>query len=136
MSLSNRELIDRAAALLNPHTTATGRLFGDVAAVLVSTSGKIFEGVCVDTSSWGLCAERSAIAAMITRGEYQIGQIVAVWRNPDSNKLHVLPPCGHCREFMRQIDERNLATIVILGLDAAAPLAKLLPAHEWPSAIE
>jgi cytidine deaminase len=135
MPRSSRELIERAAGLLRPHTTAAGRLAGDVGAVLVAASGKVFEGVCVDTPSWGLCAERSAIAAMITAGEYRIDQIVAVWRDPATNKLHVLPPCGHCREFMRQIDDRNLAATVILGLERASTLAELLPAHEWPSPI-
>ena len=72
MPHSSQVLIESAAALLKPHTTSAGRLFGDVGAVLVSGSGKVFEGVCVDTPSWGLCAERSAIAAMITAGEYRI----------------------------------------------------------------
>ena len=136
MSHCNRALIDRAAALLNPHLTSTGRLFGDVGAVLVSGSGKIFEGVCIDTASWGLCAERSAIAAMITAGEYRIEQIVAVWRNPETAALSVLPPCGHCREFMRQIDSANLAAAVILGPEKVRTLADLLPEHEWPAPIQ
>lgn len=134
MTHSSQVLIDRAAALLNPHVAA-GRLFGDVGAVLVSGSGQVFEGVCVDTASWGLCAERSAIAAMITAGEYRIEQIVAVWRDPETAALHVLPPCGHCREFMRQVDSANLATAVILGPDKVTTLARLLPSHEWPAPI-
>lgn len=136
MTLSNREMIDRAAALLKPHTTSGGRPFGDVGSILVTSSGQIFGGVCVDTPSWGLCAERSAIAAMVTAGEYRIAQIVAVWRDPATEKLHVLPPCGHCREFIRQVDDKNLSTSVVLGLDAAQPLSALLPAHAWPQAIE
>jgi cytidine deaminase len=133
---SNQALIERAAAVLKPYKTADGRLFGDVGAALVSESGRIFEGVCVDTASWGLCAERSAIAAMVTAGEYRIDRVVAVWRDAASNKLHVLPPCGHCRQFMRELDDANLATTVILGLDRARTLAELLPEHEWPAAID
>ncbi|UJW85810.1 cytidine deaminase family protein [Devosia sp. SL43] len=87
----------------------------------------------VDTASWGLCAERSAIAAMITAGEYTISRIVAVWRNPETGELHVLPPCGHCREFMRQVDSGNLTTTVVLGPDRVLTLAELLPEHEWPA---
>jgi cytidine deaminase len=136
MVLSNQALIERAAALLKPHKTADGRLFGDVGAALVSGSGRIFDGVCVDTASWGLCAERSAIAAMVTAGEYRIDRVVAVWRDAASDKLHVLPPCGHCRQFMRDLDDANLATTVILGLDRVRTLAELLPEHEWPAAIE
>jgi cytidine deaminase len=136
VAYSNQALIERAAAVLKPYKTADGRLFGDVGAALVAESGRIFEGVCVDTASWGLCAERSAIAAMVTAGEYRIERVVAVWRDAASNRLHVLPPCGHCRQFMRELDDANLATTVILGTDRTRTLAELLPEHEWPAPIE
>jgi cytidine deaminase len=136
VAYSNQALIERAAAVLKPYKTADGRLFGDVGAALVSESGRIFEGVCVDTASWGLCAERSAIAAMVTAGEYRIERVVAVWRDAASNRLHVLPPCGHCRQFMRELDDANLATTVILGTDRTRTLAELLPEHEWPAPID
>jgi cytidine deaminase len=44
----------------------------------------------------------------------------------------VLPPCGRCREFIRQVDPANLDTEVILGSDRSALLRELLPANEWP----
>ena len=78
-----------------------------------------------------LCAEHSAIAAMVTAGEYQITKIVAVWRD-DDGLLFVLPPCGRCREFIRQIDPANLDAKVILGHDQSAFVRELLPAHDWP----
>jgi len=46
-----------------------------------------------------LCAEHSAIAAMVTAGEYQITKIVAVWRDDDGS-LFVLPPCENCSQPM------------------------------------
>jgi cytidine deaminase len=53
---------------------------------------------------------------MVTGREYRIAKVVAVWRN-DEGVLHVLPPCGRCREFMRQIDPANLkATIFAASL--------------------
>jgi cytidine deaminase len=79
----------------------------------------------------GFCAEHSAIAAMVTAGEYRISAIVAVWRD-DADRLYVLPPCGRCREFIRQIDPGNLDTSVVLGLELAVALRDLLPAHGWP----
>lgn len=127
------ELIARAAALIRPRRTPDGRLHGDVGAVVVSADGKMYEGICVDTPSWGLCAERSALAAMITQGQYQARTVVAVWRNPDSEALHVLPPCGVCREFLRQIDPGNLDTEIVLGRDRSEPLRRLLPHHDWPA---
>jgi len=125
-------LIDRATRLIQQRHTKDGRVHGDVGAVVVSAGGHVFDGVCVDTPSWGLCAERSALAAMITAGEYRFQQVVAVWRNGSTGEIHVLPPCGVCREFMRQIDGGNLVAEVILGANRSRPLAELLPEHAWP----
>ncbi|WP_205747017.1 cytidine deaminase [Deinococcus sp. KSM4-11] len=125
-------LIAEAAGVLRPHRVSD-RLFGDVACVLVSGSGQHHHGVCIDTGSGtGFCAEHAAIAAMVTAGEYSIASIVAVWRKVESGQLFVLPPCGRCREFIRQIDPGNLRTRVILGRAEARPLADLLPRWEWP----
>ena len=130
-STSNRELINTAQGVLNPHTVG-GRLFGNVASVLIAATGNRFSGVCIDTGSGtGFCAEHSAIAAMVTAGEYQIAKIVAVWRDGDG-LLYVLPPCGRCREVIRQVDQANLDTEVILGSEQSASLRELLPANEWP----
>jgi len=125
------DLISSAADLIRPHRVGD-RLFGDVAAVLVTASGRHFGGVCIDTGSGtGFCAEHSAIAAMVTAGEYRIASIVAVWRD-DQDGLYVLPPCGRCREFIRQVDPGNLDTVVVLGAERSAQLRDLLPAHAWP----
>lgn len=125
-----RDLIDAAAAVLRPHRVGD-RLFADVAAALDTATGQRHVGVCIDTGSGtGFCAEHAAIAAMVTSGEYQIARIVAVWRDEDG-RLYVLPPCGRCREFIRQIDPGNLDTEVVLGRTSVA-LRELLPAWEWP----
>jgi len=92
--------------------------------------------VCIDTPAGGFCAEQSAIAAMVTSGEYIIERIVAVWRDPSTDQLHVLPPCGRCREFMRQIDAENLDATVVLGRNESARLSELLPFHEWPRPLD
>ncbi len=132
MTTSNRELIAAAQQVLNPQTVGD-RLFGDVASTLVTDLGNHYSGVCIDTGSGtGFCAEHSAIAAMVTAGEYHIRRIVAVWSD-DEGRLYVLPPCGRCREFIRQIDPANIDTDVVLGKDHSAALRELLPAHEWPS---
>lgn len=133
--MNNTELIREAEKVLRPLKT-NDRLHGDVAAIVLSNNGKIYKGVCVDTPSWGLCAERSALASMISDGEYKFNKVVAVWKDDKTNKLHVLPPCGHCRQFMRDISESNMDSEIILGTDKSAKLMQLLPFHEWPEALE
>jgi cytidine deaminase len=130
--MTNDQLIEAAAAVLKPYTNKDGRLFGDVGAALISESGKLYRGVCVDTPDWGICAERAAMAAMITDGEYRAKRIAAVWRDKNSGKLFVLAPCGGCREFIRRVDEANLETEFVLGRDRVAKLKDLLPEHHWP----
>lgn len=125
------DLVGVAQAKLNPHRVGD-RLFGDVAAALETTTGNVYAGVCIDTAcGTGFCAEHAAIAAMVTAGEYQIARIVAVWRD-DEERLHVLPPCGRCREFIRQVDAANLDTEVLLSEGRTALLRSLIPEWEWP----
>lgn len=135
--MKNDELIARAVRVLNPHTTADGRLFGDVAATLVTAKGNAYSGVCIDTGSGtGFCAEHAAIAAMVTAGEYRIARIVAVWRDERDGRVAVLPPCGRCRQFILQVDDGNLETEVVLGRERVATLWELLPYHGWPEPLD
>jgi cytidine deaminase len=129
------DLIAAAARVLKPYRTKNGRLFGDVGAAILSEKGKLYVGTCVDTAG-GFCAERSAMAAMITNGEYKIQKVVAVWRDERNGKLYVLPPCGICREFMRNVDEDNLNAQVVLGRQDTVRLKELLPFNEWPGPLD
>jgi cytidine deaminase len=134
MTRTNEELIGIAEGTLNPRVVG-GRLFGDVASTLITDKGNLYSGVSIDTGSGtGFCAEHGAIAAMVTAREYRIERIVAVWKD-DSGVTYVLPPCGRCREFMRQIDEDNLDSEVIVGTDKVVKLKELLPYHEWPEPV-
>ncbi|MGC5333051.1 cytidine deaminase family protein [Micromonospora sp. DT62] len=138
--ISNDRLIASAQAVLNPRTVpgyggATRRM-GQVGSTLVTEAGNLYSGVCIDTGSGtGFCAEHAAIAAMVTAGENKIIKIVAVWRN-DKGVLCVLPPCGRCREFIRQMDPANLDTEVVLSQASSARLRELLPHTEWPSHLD
>ena len=133
--MTNNELITKAAAALNRHLANGRRSFGDTAAALVSQSGNMYTGVNVDTPSWGLCAERSAMAAMITAGEYKVSKIVAVSQDENRENLTVLPPCGICREFLRQVDYDNMETEIIIDKDVSEKLSALIPYARWPKPI-
>ena len=74
-------------------------LCGGVSAAVLSKSGKIYTGVCVDTcSTLGICAERNAIFNMLTNGENEIDKILCIM--PDGKNG---APCGACRELMVQL---------------------------------
>ena len=101
---------------------------GEVAAAILSKSGKIYTGVCVDTcSTLGICAERSAIFRMLTDGEQEIDKVLCIL--PDGSNG---APCGACRELMVQLMPGKYYDIEIM-LDYASEktvtLGELTP--EW-----
>ncbi|MCA1603422.1 MAG: cytidine deaminase [Acidobacteria bacterium] len=126
-TMTNEELIRRALAVVNPREITHGLTVGDVGCALLTGTGNLHVGVCIDTiAGIGFCAEHSAIASMVTHGEQSIRKIVAVQGDGT-----ILPPCGRCREFMHQIDTSNMdRTEVLLGSAKAVKLRDLLP-HPW-----
>ena len=94
-----KELYQAAKAVQNPRDISERISAGGVAAAIESASGKIYTGVCVDTSSsLGICAERNAMFNMITNGENEIKRVLASMPNGKTGA-----PCGACREFMAQL---------------------------------
>lgn len=124
------ELCKRAEAALNPQDLGDFHV-GDVGCAVVAEDGSIHTGACIG-GYLGLCAEQSAISAMITQGPPRIVMLAAVWRDAHS-ALHALPPCGRCREFLRLMSPSNLEADVVLGLDHVVKLKDLLPSHGWTS---
>ena len=121
--MTEAELVAAATALAGEFRTSDTCVAGEVAAVLVSASGRVYTGVCIDTAcSLGFCAEHAAIAEMLKARESEIALVVAV-----SAKYGILLPCGRCREMMWQVDPRNRATRVIIGHDKVVTLGELLP---------
>lgn len=99
---------------------------GGVAAALLTASGSIHTGICIDTAcSLGFCAEHAAIADMLKSRQTKIIAIVAV--NEDGK---IMPPCGRCRELIRQVDPENWTTEVVVGEDKVVTLAELMPYGE------
>jgi cytidine deaminase len=99
--ITDKELIEKARLLVKPKKMRNGFTTADCGCALITDKGNIYCGVSIDTpSSMGFCAEHSAIAAMVTGGEYKIKKIVAVLEDGT-----ILSPCGRCREFIYQIDK-------------------------------
>ncbi|WP_138296439.1 MULTISPECIES: cytidine deaminase [unclassified Clostridium] len=100
---------------------------GGVAAAILTRKGNIYVGVCMDTaSSLGMCAERAAIANMVTCGEQEIDKLVAVM--PDGR---VGPPCGACRELMMQLgpDSTHIEILMDYPERKTVTLGALVP--DW-----
>jgi cytidine deaminase len=118
------ELIIEAKKVLGEFKLSLDSIAGSVSAALLSKSGEIYTGICIDLPSGiGFCAEHSAIAEMLKDRETEIEMIVAV------GERGIIPPCGRCREMMYQINKENLNTEVIVEYNRIVLLKELLPYH-------
>ena len=120
-------LYERATEVQNGRVISPFVDAGGVAAAILTRSGNIYVGVCIDTScSLGMCAERNAIANMITNGEHEIDKVVAVM--PDGR---VGSPCGACRELMMQLSHRSADIQILTDLESYTyvTLGELMP--DW-----
>lgn len=67
------ELYEKAKEIRNPREISGMISAGAVGAAILTENHNIYVGVCIDiASSLGMCAERNAIANMITNGESKI----------------------------------------------------------------
>lgn len=117
-----------AKAVQNPRTISGYVTGGEVSAAILSGSGKIYTGVCIDTcSTLGICAERNAIFNMITNGEQEIRKVIAILPDGSSGA-----PCGACRELMVQLmpeKYRNIEIMMDYKQERIMTLGELTP--EW-----
>ncbi|MFO1020126.1 MAG: cytidine deaminase [Planctomycetales bacterium] len=124
MSVEIRELIAAARKVQGDFRLTEDLTAGGVGAALLTRSGNIFTGICLDlTCGLGMCAERAAAAEMLKSRETEVILMVAV------GDTQILMPCGCCREILLQIDPRNLETGIIVGEDKIVPLRTLIPDH-------
>ena len=121
------ELYDTAKQKLNPRVLTPFMDAGGVAAAILTDKGNVYVGVCIDTcSGLGMCAERNAIANMITNGESRIVKLVCVMGDG-----RVGSPCGACREMMMQLDQHSPEIEILTDLETLSTitLGELVP--DW-----
>lgn len=117
-----------ASAVRNERRVSDYVTCGEVSAAILSGTGKIYTGVCIDTcSTLGICAERNAIFNMITNGEQEIEKVIAILPDGSSGA-----PCGACRELMVQLMPEKYKGIQIMmdyRQERIVSLGELTP--EW-----
>ena len=97
------KLYEEAKKKINQRTISPFIEAGGVSAAILTDKGNIYTGVCIDTAcSLGMCAERNAIANMITNGENKIVKLVCVMEDGC-----VGSPCGAGREYLMHLDKES-----------------------------
>ena len=108
-----KKLYEHARAVQNARQLSPLMEVGSVGAAILTDQGNIYTGICIDTAcGMGMCAERNAIANMLTHGESCITKVVAVM--PDGSTG---TPCGVCREFMMQLGPGSENIEILLSLE-------------------
>lgn len=100
-----------------------------VGAALLTTSGKIYDGVNVENAAYPttMCAERVAVFKAVSEGEREFTAIAVVTENGGT-------PCGSCRQVLAEF---GLETIVLIAdangrLVQETTVASLLPGAFLP----
>lgn len=80
-----------------------------VAAVMECPDGQRFAGCNVEVAHYkGLCAEASAMAAMVTAGQRELARVYVM--GPGE---HLCTPCGDCRQRIREFASPETRIIVL-----------------------
>ncbi|MCL2689630.1 MAG: cytidine deaminase [Chitinispirillia bacterium] len=107
-----KELYEIAKSKINPRRISPFIEAGAVSAAILTENGNVYTGVSIDTGcSLGMCAERNAIANMITNGESKIVKLVACIEGK------VGMPCGACREYLMQLDKDSGEIEILVSIE-------------------
>ena len=120
-------IYDKARSVLSPRVISPFVEAGSVGAAILTKAANIYVGVCIDTAcTLGMCAERNAIANMITNGEHNIVKLVCVMTDGS-----VGSPCGACRELLMQLSKDSPKIEILTELDGfkTVTLGELVP--DW-----
>lgn len=84
-----------------------------VSAVVLTKEGEVFEGVNIENASYSptICAERSALAAAISKGHRGFDTIIITGDSTDTY------PCGVCRQFMAEFFDEDTKIVIANSLD-------------------
>jgi cytidine deaminase len=92
----------------------------------LSAGGRTFTGVNIENASYPLsvCAERNAVAAMVTAGERQVDAVAVV-----TDASIPTPPCGGCRQVLSEFARPDTVVVsqTLAGQRAEWTVAGLLP---------
>ena len=99
-----------------------------VGAALLCTDGSVYSGCNIENAAYGatICAERAAFAGALTDGKRSFIKIAVCGGIDDTSSP--CPPCGTCRQVMREFCDEKFCIILKNGDSLCSyPLAQLLP---------
>lgn len=108
-----------------------------VGAALLTKEGKVYQGCNIENASFGptVCAERTAFFKAVYEGERNFEAIAVVGGKGGEEPSGLFPPCGVCRQVMREFCADDFKVIMGGKGDefVTMTLAEILPASFSPS---
>jgi cytidine deaminase len=104
-----------------------------VGAALLAADGSVTEGCNVENAAYpaGICAERAAVAAAVTRGVRSFRALVIA-----TEADRPASPCGMCRQVLMEFaPELSVVSVTRSGADARWSMAELLPHAFTPTSL-
>lgn len=102
-----------------------------VGAALLCKDGTVYQGCNIENSSYSptICAERTAFAKAVSEGQREFTAI-AICGGKDGVIEGLFPPCGVCRQVMREFCQPDFLVYMITDAEGSyesRTLAQLLP---------
>ena len=103
-----------------------------VGAALLSKSGKVYTGCNIENSAFSPtnCAERTAFFKAVSEGKREFLKIAVVGgKNEEYFPANYCPPCGVCRQVMKEFCAAEFEIIIAIDSDDCKimTLSELLP---------
>ncbi len=103
-----------------------------VGAALLCADGSVYSGCNIENSAFSPtnCAERTAFFNAISEGKRDFVRIAVVGGNANEEIRSYCPPCGICRQVMKEFCSENFEIIMAKNSDdyKIMILSELLPA--------
>ena len=111
-----------------------------VGAALLTKNGKIYLGCNIENAAFTPtnCAERTAVFKAVSEGERDFAAIAVAGGPAGSDALEACPPCGVCRQVLREFCPADLDILLVSadGSYRATTLGDLLPESFGPDFLE
>ena len=108
------------------------------ACIVETKNGNFYEGVNIENASYSIsnCAERTAFFKAVYDGRCDFEAIAIVGGSEGKNNLEYCPPCGVCRQVMREFCNPKSFKIILAKSDnefKSYTLEQLLPESFGPN---
>ena len=111
-----------------------------VGAALLGKNGVVYDGCNIENAAYtpSNCAERTAFFKAVSEGQYEFEAIAIVGGMDDAKELDYCPPCGVCRQVMREFCKSDFEIYLAKDEDniKTYKLVELLPEGFGPEFLE